>query len=175
MIFKGLMDVLTLKSEGISRIWVRKVRKAVNLKTYNSLSDDELLDINAELYRMLALWFEKEIDKNRIGSFFVQVGKIRRSEGFPVSEVTFAFLLAQRSVVEYMTNESIVDSSMALYTIVDLTNQVSDFFFLGSYYMMKGYLEDTYLALSRDEALSADVLKKYFSDEFFFKDDGKNT
>ncbi len=173
MVFKGVMDVLTSKSEGIARIWVRKVRKAGNLKTYNSMSDDQLLEINVKVYKMLALWFEKEADKNKIGSFFVDLGKERRGQGFGVSEVAYAILLAQRSVLEYITNESMLDSSMALYNIVDITNQATDFFFLGSYYMMKGFLEDTYLALSREEAIPEEVLKRYFKDEFFFKDSGR--
>jgi hypothetical protein len=173
MLLKGLMDILTSKSEGIARIWVRKVRKASNLKRYNIMTDDELLAINCKLYKTLALWFEKEIDKNNIGAFFVELGKARREQGFPVSEVSFAILLAQRSVLEYITNESVLDTSMALYTVIDLTTQVADFFFLGSYYMMKGYLEDTFIALSKDESMSEDVLRKYFSDEFFFKDSGR--
>jgi hypothetical protein len=36
--------------------------------------------------------------------------------------------------------------------------------------MMKGYLEDTYLAMGRDELMPEEKLKKYFKDEFFFKD-----
>jgi hypothetical protein len=170
MVLKSLMDVLTFNYEGIAAIWIRKVRKAVNLKTYNTLSDEDLIKFNAELYHMLALWFEKEADKNKIGAFFVGLGKERRKQGYPVSEVTYALLLVQKSVLEYLTNESMVDSTLALYQIVDLTNQVADYFFLGSYYMMKGYLEDTYLALNKDEALPADILKKYFRDDFFFKD-----
>jgi hypothetical protein len=169
MVLKSLMDVLTFNSEGIALLWMRKVRKAVNLKNYNAMSDDELVHFNAEMYKMLALWFEKEADKNRIGAYFVEFGKERCRQGYPISEVTYSLLLSQKAVIEYLTNESVLDSSIALYTIIDLMNQVSDFFFLGSYYMSKGYLEDIYIALNKNEALSDDVLKKYFRDEFFFK------
>lgn len=170
---KAIMDVLTQKSEGIARVWIRRMRKAVNLKKYNELDDETLIRMNSKMYKMLALWFEKEINKDEIGAFFVQLGKERRLEGYPVSEVSYALLLSQRSVVEYVMNESVLDSSLALYTVIDLTTQVADFFFLGSYYMMKGYLEDMYLALGRDEALSDETLKKYFHDDFFFKDADK--
>ncbi len=170
---KAIMDVLTQKSDGIARVWIRRVRKAVNLKRYNEMTDDELIAMNSKLYRTLALWFEKEIDKDRIGAFFVELGKTRRAQGFPVSEVSWALLLSQRSVIEYIMNESVLDSSMALYTVIDLTTQVADFFFLGSYYMMKGYLEDMYLALGREESVPRETLDKYFKDDFFLKDTGK--
>ncbi len=166
---KSLMDVLVTKNEGIIRAWVRKVRDSPNLVSYNCLSDNELQNLNYDAYKILARWIEREIDKNALGSFFVEFGKQRRISGFPVSEVTYAMLLAQRAVIEYLTNESIVDNSMALYQILNVTKQVADFFFLASYYMMKGYLEDIYVALNRDQSMPDDVLKKYLADDFFFK------
>jgi hypothetical protein len=170
MLLKGIVDDLTLNSETMARLWIKKVRKSDNMKVYNSLSDEKLIKINSRLYKILAKWFEKEIDKNQIGAFFVETGKERRTQGFSVSEVAFAILLAQRSVIEYITTSNLEDSAMALYSIVNLTSQVADFFLLGTYYMMKGYLEDTYIALNRDEAMPDDILKKYFNDEFFFKE-----
>jgi len=170
MALKAVSDILNMNCENLARLWIRKVRQSSNLHDYNSLNDAELEKMNSKIYRMLALWFEKEADRNQIGAFFVELGKTRQKEGFAVSEVSYALFLAQRSVLEYLTNENMIDSSMALYTIVNLTGQVADYFFLGSYYMMKGYLEDTYLAMGRDEAMSDEKLKKYFRDEFFFKD-----
>jgi len=166
---KSLMDVLVSKNEGIIKAWVRKVRDSPNLVTYNCLSDDELQNLNYDMYKKLSQWIEREVDKNALGSFFVDLGKRRRIAGFPVSEVTYAMLLAQRSVIEYLTNESVVDNAMALYQVLNVTKQVADFFFLGSYYMMKGYLEDIYVALNRDQILPDDIIKKYLADDFFFK------
>lgn len=166
----NLSETLSINSETLAHLWIKKVRKAENLKTYNALSDDELLKINSKVYRTLALWFQKEIDKNTIGSFFVTIGKERRKQGFAVSEVSYALFLSQRAVQEYILNENLVDSSMALYTIMGLSSQVSDFFYLGSYYMVKGYLEDTYLALQKNESMTDERLRMYFSDDFFFKD-----
>jgi len=166
----NLSETLAVNCDTLAHIWIKKVRKAENLKTYNALSDDALLKINSKVYRTLALWFQKEIDKNSIGAFFVNIGKERRKQGFAVSEVSYALFLSQRAVQEYIINENLVDTSMALYTIMGLSSQVSDFFYLGSYYMVKGYLEDTYLALQKNEDMSDEKLRTYFSDDFFFKD-----
>jgi hypothetical protein len=35
--------------------------------------------------------------------------------------------------------------------------------------MTKGFLEETYVALNSKEALSEELLKRYFRDDFFFK------
>jgi hypothetical protein len=166
----NISDVLSVNSESLAKIWIRKVRKAPNLKSYNNLDDDALIKINSRIYRTLALWFEKEADRNQIGAFFADIGKSRRREGFAVSEVAYALFLAQRAVLEYLTTDYLNDSSLALYNAMNLSGQVADFFLLGTYYMMKGYLEDTFIALNRDESMPIETLRKYFCDEFFFKD-----
>ena len=166
----NLSETLAVNCDTLAHIWIKKVRKAENLKTYNALSDDALLKINSKVYRTLSLWLQNENDKNSIGAFFVNIGKERRKQGFAVSEVSYALFLSQRAVQEYIINENLIDSSMALYTIMGLSSQVSDFFYLGSYYMVKGYLEDTYLALQKNEDMSDEKLRTYFSDDFFFKD-----
>lgn len=167
----GISDALLTNSEAIGRAWVKLVRKSGNLKIYNSLTDDTLQKNNGKVMRMLLLWFEKEADKNRIGAFFVDIGKNRRKEGYAVSEICYALFLAQHAVLEYISTNYINDSPIALYTTMNSSVQIADFFFLASYYMTKGYLEDTFIALNRDEAMPVDTLRKYFSDDFFFKDD----
>lgn len=166
----SLSEKLTVHCESLARLWIKKIRKAENLKTYNTLSDDELVRINSKVYKTLALWFDKEIDKNAIGAFFVNIGKERRTQGFAVSEVSYALFLSQKAVQEYIANENLLANSMALYSIMGLSSQVADFFYLGSYYMVKGYLEDTYIAMQKNEAISEEKLRTYFSDDFFFKD-----
>ena len=168
--FKAVLDVLTLNNDGITRLWIQKIRNAPNLVAIGSLDDDVLSRVFKELGRNLGLWFSKEIDKNDIGSFFVGLGKSCLARELPVSEISFALLLAQRATVEYISNESVLDTSMALYQALDVTRQINEFFFLGSYYMLKGYLEDAYVALRNDGAVADEVLRKYFSDDFYFKD-----
>ena len=48
-------------------------------------------------------------------------------------------------------------------------DQVADFFMLGSYYLTKGFLEETFLRLRKGEKMTDEVLGKYFRDDFFFK------
>jgi hypothetical protein len=170
MMFKGVMDVLTLNNEGVARLWIQKIRNAPNLVAVGSLDDDMLSQVFKELGRNLGLWFSKEIGKDDIGAFFVGLGKSCLAKELPVSEITYTLLLAQRSTTEYISNESAFDTSMALYQALDITRQITEFFFLGSYYMLKGYLEDAYVALRNNDAVSDEILRKYFSDDFFFKD-----
>ncbi len=166
---KNLADIVIEHSDNLSKQWIRKVRQAGNLKTYNALSGARLLEHSNQLHKMLCAWFDKEADKNKIGAFFVEIGKTRLREGFAISEVSYAIFLAQRTVLEFLTNDYLSDSSIAMYNALNLSGQVAEFFLLGNYYMMKGYLEDIFVSLNRDECLPVETLRKYFSDDLFFK------
>jgi hypothetical protein len=165
----NVLQRMRQSSEKLAGDWSRRVRRETVLKKYNSFGDPALLDMNRTLFRNLALWLDGEIDRNQAGSFFVDLGKVRRSEGFPVSEVAYALMLVQRTVLDFFRRENTDRSPEGLDAVLDLTGRAADFFYLGAFYMLKGHLEDTYIAFSRHEALPNDVLKKYFFDDFYFK------
>jgi hypothetical protein len=145
------------------------IRKSPQLKHYNELQDAALVDLNAEFYPVLAHTLERGLDKNTIGAYFVRFGKDRMRMGFPISEVLYSMNLSQKVVIEYLMTECVVDNSMQMYQVVDVMTRLSEFFLLGSFYMTKGFLEETYVALNSKEALSEELLKRYFRDDFFFK------
>lgn len=169
MLIGTLLEYLRQNDDRVARLWVQKVRKAGNLKKYKMLGDAELLGINKALFKNLSLWIAGETDKNRLGEYFVDLGKLRRREGFPLSDVSFAMLLVQRTLFDCLTEPPEADNALALSRTMDVIRQTADFFFLGFYYLTKGYLEDTYVAFNREELLPSDVLNKYFPDDFYFK------
>lgn len=169
MVERTLIDNLNFKPRDLAGFWLDLIRKAPQLKHYNGLADAELIEMNAPFYPVLARTLERGLDKNSIGAFFVQLGKARMIDGFPVSEVLFAMSLSQKVVIEYLMTECIVDTSMQMYQVIETMTRISEFFLLGSFYLTKGFLEETYVQLNVNESVSDDLLKRYFRDDFFFK------
>jgi hypothetical protein len=62
-----------------------------------------------------------------------------------------------------------VDNPMRMYQAMGILNQVAEFFLLGCFYLTKGFLESTYTNMKAKNAITEDVLKQYFKDDFFFK------
>jgi hypothetical protein len=112
---------------------------------------------------------ERGTDKSLVGEYFVRLGKESMRRGFPVSEVLYSLTLSQRVVVEYLMTECVVDNSMQMYQVVAVMARLSEFFLLASFYVTKGFLEETYVALNSKEALSKETLDRYFRDDFFFR------
>jgi len=171
MILNSLEDILAGAAPDIGRRWLSKIREAKNLKGMNELVDGELLSVHESLMHILAGWFDRSVDKNMIGAFFVMMGKEYCAQGIAVSELTYALSLDRKSVSEHLVEGAILEGAHRLYALVETCDELSDFFMLAAYYLTKGYLEETMLRIAKCENMSEDVLTKYFKDDFFFKAD----
>ncbi|GHV83890.1 hypothetical protein AGMMS50212_12300 [Spirochaetia bacterium] len=169
MVDHDLINILNFKSKFLASRWKALIRKAPHLRHYNKMSDDDLIKINEPLYKHLARTLDRGLDRAVIGDFFVKMGKNRLERGFPLSETVFACNLSQQMIVDYLAQEFVLDSSVAVYQTLDVTKKINEFFFLGCFYMIKGFLEKTYTEMSIKHKISEDLLKTYFKDEFFFK------
>ncbi|MDR2343025.1 MAG: hypothetical protein LBD86_00660 [Spirochaetaceae bacterium] len=166
-----LIETFNFKAEAIARRWKNFIRKESQLKHYNRLSDEQLCELNAPLYPQLARSIERGIDRKHIGAYFVGMGKDRMRMGFPVSEVVFACSLSQKAVVDYISFEFVHDNPLALYQAFSAIEKVNEFFFLGCFYVIKGFLEQTYESMNNNHKIPEELLKTYFKDDFFFKKD----
>jgi hypothetical protein len=116
---------------------------------------------------MLARTLDRGMDRSMMGDFFVSIGKERMKGGFPVSEVIFALNLFQKTVIEYLMTEFAPENPMRMYQSMGALTTVAEFTLLGSYYVTRGFLEETYTHMNSKDKVSEALLKKYFRDDFF--------
>jgi len=171
MVDRVLIDTLNLKARDFALRWKSNIRRTPQLKHYNNMDDDSLLEINKPFYPLLAHTLDRGLDRSLVGGFFVKLGKERLTEGFPVSEVIFDFNLTQTVVIEYIMTEFAPDNPMRMYQSMGAVTRIAEFFLLGSFYVTKGFLEETYTSMKKQDKISEELLKKYFNDDFFFKND----
>jgi hypothetical protein len=171
MVDQVLIDTLNLRARDFAVRWKDKIRRSSQLKNYNALDDDRLIEADLPFYPLLGRTLDRGLDRVIVGEFFVKLGKGRMAEGFPVSEVIYAVNLAQQVVIEYLMTDFVLDSTVRMYQAMGIVTKVSEFFLLGCFYLTKGFLEATYTHMSRNDAVSEELLKKYFKDDFFFKKD----
>jgi hypothetical protein len=171
MIDTALIDTLNLRAPEFARRWKDKIRRAGQLKHYNALDDETLIEADRPFYTILARTLDRGLDRSLVGDFFVKLGKDRMQGGFPVSEVIYAVNLAQQVVIEYIMSDYAPESPVKMYQAMGIIVKISEFFLLGCFYLTKGFLVETYTNMSSRDAVSEELLKKYFRDDFFFKKD----
>jgi len=169
MVDHVLIDSLVLKAGDFAIKWKNMVRKAEQLKHYNSMDDDSLIENDKPIYSLLSRTLDRGLDRSLLGGFFVKFGKDRLQEGFPISEIIYAMNLAERIVIEYILTEFAPESPVRMYQSMGVISQVSEFFLLGCFYLTKGFLEAVYTKMNVHDSVSEELLKKYFNDDFFFK------
>jgi hypothetical protein len=170
MIDRVLIDSLNIKSRDFAVRWKEQIRSAAQLKHFQAFDDEELIEYGKQIFPLLARILDRGLDNSVIGDFFVTLGKERMEEGFPVSEVIYGLNLAQKVVIEYLMTEFAPDNPMRMYQSMGAITRIAEFFLMGSFYVIKGFLEETYTKMTYHDNVSEELLKKYFKDDFFFKE-----
>jgi hypothetical protein len=164
-----LFDAFNLQTERFALRWKDQIRQAVQLKHYNTLSDEALVEENISLYPILSRTLSRGLDRSLVGDFFVKLGKRRMDGAFPISEVIYAINLVHKVVIEYIMTEYAPENPLRMYQSMGIMTQVAEFFLLACFYITKGFLEATYTHMNDNDKLSEELLQKYFKDDFFFK------
>jgi hypothetical protein len=146
------------------------IRNATHLKHYQELDDEAIIEAGSSIFPLLSYTLDRGLDRSRVGNYFVKLGKQRMQSGFPVSEVIYGLNMAQKVVIEFIMTEFAPENSMRMYQSLGALTTVSEFFLLGSLYVIKGFLEETYNKMSEHDKAAQKLFKKYFKDDFFFKD-----
>ncbi|MCL2472153.1 MAG: hypothetical protein FWF26_00605 [Treponema sp.] len=165
------MDNLNLKAREFATKWKKMVRKAQQLKHYNLEKDEVLIESDIGFYPLLAKTLDRGFDRSLIGSFFVNLGKKQMKEGYSVSEVIYAVNLSQKIVIDYIMTEFAPENPVRMYESMEVVSRVSEFYLLGCFYLTKGFLEAVYTTMNSKDSVSEELLKKYFRDDFFFKNE----
>jgi hypothetical protein len=169
MVDHALIDNLNLKAHDFAVQWKSMVRKAQQLKHYNTMDDETLTKANASIYSILSKTLDRGLDRSLVGNFFVSMGKARMQDGYPVSEVIYAINLVEKVIIEYVMTEFAPESPVRMYQSMGVISQISEFFLLGCFYLTKGFLEAVYTKMNVHDSVEEELLKKYFRDDFFFK------
>jgi len=163
------LDTVTYRSHDLAVIWKDAIRKAQQLKQFNELDDEKLIEMNSGLHLVLARVLDRGLDRSEVGSYFVRLGKDRMRLGFPLSEILYAVNTSQTTLIDFLLSELDLGSSLVLYQVIESIKRITEFYILGSFYITKGFLEETYVHLNIKESVSEELLKRYFRDDFFFK------
>ena len=170
MIDQSFLNNLNKNAREFAIRWKEKVRITQELKCFNAIDDDTLIEKNTHFYPLLAKILDRGLDRTVLGNFFVDLGKTRMQAGWPISEVIYALNLTEKVVIEYITTEYAPENPVKMYQSMGAMSQIAEFFLLGCFYLTKGYLEAVYTGMNIHDEVSEELLKKYFKDDFFFKE-----
>lgn len=141
-----LAQYIAEHADGWVESWLEEIATEPTTRHYRGYPDqEELKRDTAALYHYLALWLSTGEWDPRIDPHYQRIGRDRRGQGFPLSEVISAILLAKRHLWNGIMSGPVLSVALEM----EATKAISLFYDKAIYHTIVGY-EDVEEA--RDEA-----------------------
>lgn len=162
MISKKLLDTILHKEDMLSKRWVEQIRKSTYMKSYCQHRDEELIRRNKRFFEQLAHWINNDFSHEEMDDYFQTIGRERYREGFPLPEIIYGVFLAKKVFHDILIEETLLDSAMEIYQVLELITMIYNFFDQGNFYITRGYLEEMSSTIAKTGKLNNEELSKYF-------------
>ena len=133
------MNLIERQANELSKNLIQDLRRHAGTPTYHTYDEKELYDRAFNVYSNLGKWISRETDKENIAKHYMALGAQRREEGFALSEVIQALIIARRHIWLKVQSEGFLDTILDLNQAMELSNRVVLFFDRAIYYTAIGY------------------------------------
>ena len=138
MISMKLVAMIEDHAEQLTAGLVTQLQQHPRTDRYHGLPLAELHDRAYEVYRNLSKWIQRE-SESEVEASYHSLGRQRRAEGIPLSQVVFSLMLTQEHLLNYVKYAGLSDTALELYQELDLVRVVTQFFDRAIYYTAQGY------------------------------------
>lgn len=136
---RRLVQLIESNAVELTRRYLEDVQRHPRLPTYRDFDQRELYDRAYSVYSQLGKWISKESSHEEVKATWTELGRIRRQEGFPLSEVILSLCILRRHLWEKVEAEGFMDSAMDLLQALELQNRVVLFFDRAVFFAAVGY------------------------------------
>lgn len=134
-----LVELIEADPDHIAQLWLRDVQTNRSTPTYHHFDRQLLYQRVFLVISHFGHWLNGSYHGQDIISYYVQLGKIRKQEGFNLSEVISALSLTKKHIWEFALSRGMWDRTIDIYTIMELERRISLFFDRAIYHVAKGY------------------------------------
>ena len=137
MLVARLVSLIEDHAEELAITVARRLRDDPRTAEYRRFSDTQRTERARDVYANLGRWLE-EASEDEIEEEYVALGRKRRREEVPLSQVVMALLLTRRNLWQWVEAQG-ADSVLELRQQLDLEILVVRFFDRAIYHTIRGY------------------------------------
>lgn len=160
MIHSRIVDLVKHQPERLTANWCARIKRSQVTSSYHRLSEADLAARHSRVFQHLSNWLEHSMTRDELSRFFLQIGKERHAERVPLCQVSYALSIAKRNLWELVQSQGLLDSSLEFYQAMELMSSIDQFFDLGSFYVVRGYLDAMAASLRESGRLSEKELRE---------------
>jgi len=128
-------------ADELEKRWARMLKEHAATQSYHRIDDRELEDNIREVYRNLGMYMDNEHDAETLAHFLMDIGARRKSQGIPLSDLTYAIILARQNLWEYIMERGLFTSALEWHQVSEFWQRVMNFFDKNVYFVVVGYEE----------------------------------
>jgi len=163
MVYESLIAIVESHLDNLTSTWVQEVKNTEYLKTYQSLTEDELNSRGNILFSNLLDWLMKGASNDDAAEYFKKIGTDRINEGFPLTEVYYALYLEKKVLWSFVAWKDEVTGILKAIDAIEFMTVINNYFDLGDFYIIRGYMNELYSHLSNTDKFSTEELEKIFT------------
>jgi len=139
LVSRKLIDLIECQADELTRLYLDEVKTNPQLSSYRKIDRDELYKRAYRVYHHLGKWISRETTKEEIKTYWRELGKQRRQEGLPLSEVILSLCVLRGLLWKEIEDEGMMETAPDLYEAMDLNNRVIVFFDWAIYHASCGF------------------------------------
>jgi hypothetical protein len=160
MLSDRLIQLIEKQADRLTKSWVKMIRTNENTPTYHSLSDVDLRKRIHDVYQHLGKWLNWELSSEQVIEFFIQLGRKRKRQNVPLSELCYAIILSRRNLIITILEEGIFSGTLDFQRVIEFNSRISLFFDKAIYFTIKGY-EEHYRTHEEEPGVLSKLLQSF--------------
>lgn len=138
MLSARLVRMIEEHADSLAREVVRDMKANARTVAYQALSEQDLFSRVYDVYHNLGQWVGQK-DETAIEKTYGELGRRRRREGIPASQVVYALVLIKERLLHYIRSEAFAGTAVELYQEEELSYLVDRFFDRAVFNTLLGY------------------------------------
>ena len=138
---RKLVDLIESNADELTTNYVLSIQRDQRMPKYQGFDQKEIFRRAYRVYSQLGRWISRETTKEEMKDYWTALGRQRKKEQFPFSEIVLSLCHIRRVLWEKVQAEGVLDTALDLYQAMDLHQRVVLFFDRAMYFAAVGYEE----------------------------------
>jgi hypothetical protein len=138
---RKLVDLIERNADELTTSYVLSIQQDRRMPKYQAFNQKEVFHRAYRVYSQLGKWISRETTKDEMRNYWTDLGRQRKKEGFPLSEIVLSLCHIRWVLWEKVQSEGLMDTALDLYQAMDLHHRVVLFFDRAIYYAAVGHEE----------------------------------
>ena len=134
-----MIEMIEKNSESMAEDLKDKLLSDPDTKSFQTLDDKVLYEDIHAFYSRLGYWLLRDPEMGDVKSYYTEIGKRRRMEGFSITELVRSLILTKKHVWDAVLEKGIMDAPVELNSGIDFITYLNRFFDFAIYYTTLGY------------------------------------